>query len=275
MSARIRSLLNSTTPIDELSRDDVSVGDVVTVQALDGAATYAWALVYVPEGSSATFSGSLTAVSPGSFTADVEGPYLVRLTVDAGRSTETTQYVRLRSLTSRLGLSLVAAGERRDEGGTIPVDADPTGWANEQNANLLLLERAASGIAVMVAGETLLAGDVVGLDQTAGGARVIASSATASVVLGRNFAAGVAVAAADSGDPVEVILRPGTVAAVNFDSAPSASDQGAPVYVHTVPGEVTLTAPVASGTEVVRVGLLLSANDSTVLFFPQYVSSNP
>lgn len=275
MSARIRSLLNSATPIDELSRDDVAVGDVVTVQALDGATTYAWALAYVPEGSSATFSGSLTAVSPGSFTADVEGPYLVRLTVDAGRSTETAQYVRLRVLTSRLGLSLVAAGERRDDGGTIPVDADPEGWANEQNANLLMLERAASGITIMTAGEALLAGDVVGIDQTSGGARVIAASATTSVVLGRNFAAGVAVSAADSGDPVEVILRPGTVAAVNFDSAPSASDQGAPVYVHTVPGEVTLTAPVASGTEVVRVGLLLNSDDLTVLFFPQYVSSNP
>lgn len=275
MGARIRSLLNSTDPVDELSRDDVALGDVVTVQSLDGASTYAWALAYVPEGSTATFSGSLTAVSPGSFTADVEGSYLVRLTVDAGRSTEAAQYVRLRVLTARLGLSLVAAGERRDEVGTIPVDADPEGWANEQNSNLLILERTASGVMVMVAGETLLAGDVVGLDQTVGGARAVAASATTSVVLGRNFSVGVAEAAASSGDQVEVATRPGTVVHVNFDSTPSDSDQGAPVYLHTVSGQVSLTAPSASGTEVVRVGLLYRASDSSVLFFPQYVTSNP
>lgn len=142
MAARIRSLRNFITPIDEASRDDLVVTDVVTVQSLDAATTYAWSLVFVPEGSAATFSGDPLAVSPGSFTVDLVGSYLVRLIVDASLVSEDTQYVRLRAITTSLGLKLVAAGERRDESGIIPVDADPEGWANDQNANLQAIEAA-------------------------------------------------------------------------------------------------------------------------------------
>lgn len=135
MAARIRSLRNSLSPIDEASRDDLVPGDVVTVQALDAATTYAWAIAFAPEGSTATFTGSTSAVSPGNFTVDLEGPYLIRLIVDAALPTESTQYVRLRALTEFAGLKLVAAGERRDTTGIIPVDVDVEGWANEQNFN--------------------------------------------------------------------------------------------------------------------------------------------
>ena len=146
MAARIESLRNGIDPVDELSRNDLILGDVVTVTSLDGATTYNWTLAFVPEGSLATFSGSSTAVSPGSFTVDKVGPYLVRLITDIGLGSESTQYVRLRALTTALGLSLVAAGERRDGTGIIPVDVDAEGWANEQNENLLLLETAIGGV---------------------------------------------------------------------------------------------------------------------------------
>jgi hypothetical protein len=142
MAARIQSLRNGIDPVDELSRDDLVIGDVVAVSSLDAATTYDWTLVYVPEGSTATFSGVPTAVSPGSFTVDKVGPYLVRLVVDQGLPGEDTQYVRLRALTTSLGLTLVSAGERRDGTGIIPVDIDATGWADEQNNNLLALEAA-------------------------------------------------------------------------------------------------------------------------------------
>ncbi len=142
MAARIRSLRNGGTPVNELSRNDLVATDVVTVSSLDAATTYAWTLVFAPAGSAAVFSGSATAVSPGTFTVDLAGPYLVRLTVDAGLGTEDTQHVRLRVVTTRLGLLLVAAGERRDESGVIPVDASAVGWANDQNANLQALEAA-------------------------------------------------------------------------------------------------------------------------------------
>lgn len=142
MAARIRSLRNGITPVDEASRNDLVIGDVVVVSSLDAGTTYNWTLTYVPEGSLATFSGSATAVSPGSFTIDRAGAYMVRLVIDAGLPTQSTQYVRLRALTTTLGLTLVAAGERRDGTGIIPVDVDPTGWADEVNNNLLALEAA-------------------------------------------------------------------------------------------------------------------------------------
>lgn len=147
MAARIRSLQNGINAIDEASRDDLVVADVMTVSSLDAATTYAWTLVFVPEGSAATFSGVATAVSPGSFTVDLEGAYLVRLVVDAGLGTESTQYVRLRLLTAFESLKLVAAGERRDGSGVIPVDVDPEGWANEQNFNLQTLKAQIARIA--------------------------------------------------------------------------------------------------------------------------------
>lgn len=139
MSARIRSLRNGLAPVDDASRNDLVVGDVVTVTALDAATTYSWSLVFAPAGSTAAFTGDVSSVSPGTFTVDLVGPYLVRLVVDAGLGTESTQYVRLRSLTPA-GLRLVAAGERRDGTGIIPVDATAVGWANDQNFNLQLLE---------------------------------------------------------------------------------------------------------------------------------------
>lgn len=142
MSASIRSLRNGITPIDDASRDDLIVGDIVTVSALIPATTYAWVLTFIPDGSTAVFSGSSTAVSPGNFTVDLPGAYLVRLTTDLSLPTESTQYVRLRVLTPDLGLKLVAAGERRDASGIIPVDASPRGWANDQNFNLQSLESA-------------------------------------------------------------------------------------------------------------------------------------
>ena len=152
MAATIRSLRNGLAPVDNASRDDLVAGDVVTVTALAPATTYAWSLVFIPDGSTAAFSGSATAVSPGSFTVDLSGPYLVRLVTDAGLPTQDVEYVRLRALTTSLGLRLVAAGERRDSSGVIPVDASPEGWANDQNYNLQALEAAIAG----TAGATIL-----------------------------------------------------------------------------------------------------------------------
>jgi hypothetical protein len=165
MAARIRSLRNGITPVDSLSRDDLVIADVVTVQTIDAASTYHWSLVFAPEDiagapSTATFSGAVADPSPGSFVVDHNGPYLVRLVVDQGLATEDTQYVRLRALTTPLALTLVSAGERRDGTGTIPVDVSVEGWANEQNFNLLKLQ--ASATAAESLQDTLLAGSTTG-----------------------------------------------------------------------------------------------------------------
>jgi hypothetical protein len=70
------------------------------------------------------------------FNVDHEGPYLVKLTVDAGLPGEDTQYVRLRFLTRFADVPLIAGGERRDSSGVIPVDVDVEGWSQEQNKNV-------------------------------------------------------------------------------------------------------------------------------------------
>jgi hypothetical protein len=147
MPASIRSLRNGILPVDDASRDDLVIGDIVTVSALVASSTYNWAIVFAPESvaglpSVATFTGSAGDVSPGSFTVDNPGPYLIRLITDAGLATEDTQYVRLRALTGQ-GSRLVSAGERRDASGLIPVDVSVEGWANEQNFNLQTLENIA------------------------------------------------------------------------------------------------------------------------------------
>lgn len=275
MSARIRSTRNFITPVDEASRDDLVAADVVTVQSIDAATTYDWALVYVPEGSAATFSGSLTAVSPGSFTVDLDGPYLVRLIIDAGLGSEDTQYVRLRAITGNLGLRLVAAGERRDSTGIIPVDVDTEGWANEQNFNLKTLEAAITH-RTFTSGGAIAVGDVVAFDTNAGGGRIIKANATRGAPVGISFASGIALsAAAGAGLSVRVAVFAGSFVTVTFAAAPVAADQGKPVYLHTVSGQASLVAPVAGGTDVVRVGILQIASSRTVQFLPQYIASNP
>lgn len=148
MAAEIRSEVTAPVPkaaVDNASRDDLAVNDVVQLTAIAGGTTFQWALVFVPAGSTAvlTPAAAATTAGPVTFTVDKDGPYLVRLVVDAGLVTESTQYVRLRALTASLGLLLVAAGERRDSSGVIPVDVDIEGWANEQNSNLQALETAA------------------------------------------------------------------------------------------------------------------------------------
>jgi hypothetical protein len=138
MAARIRSSILAVD-VDEASRDDAIAGSVVSLVSLDAATTYSWAITFAPQGSTATFTGSASAISPGTFSVDLEGPYLLRLITDATLPTEDVQYVRVRALTAFGNLTLVSAGERRDDTGTIPVDVDVEGWANEQNDNITTL----------------------------------------------------------------------------------------------------------------------------------------
>ncbi len=135
--AEIRSLRNGADPIDGASRDDLVIGDLVEVRSIN-TGSYQWSIAFKPEGSAAVFSstGTEQAVTqnPGTFTVDVDGPYLIRLVLIDGTGT-TEQFVRLRALTAFADLKLVAAGERYDTV-SVPVDATFDGWADEQNFNL-------------------------------------------------------------------------------------------------------------------------------------------
>jgi len=141
-TALIQSLVNGINPVVGASRDDLRAGDVVQLDQVGGVAnTYAWSIAFAPEDkdrnpSSATLVGNVFGPGPVTFTVDNEGPYLIRLVIDAGLPTQDEQYVRLRFDTFFGDLKLVAAGERRDGTGIIPVDIDAEGWANDQNFNL-------------------------------------------------------------------------------------------------------------------------------------------
>lgn len=137
-TASIQSLRNGITPITDASRDDLVVGDVVTLSSVNAGTAYQWSIAFKPEGSTAVFSstGTESAIiqNPGTFTVDKDGPYLIRLAFTDGTGT-TEQYVRLRALTDFGDLKLVAAGERYDTL-RVPVDITASGWADEQNYNL-------------------------------------------------------------------------------------------------------------------------------------------
>lgn len=192
MAAIIRSTVNGITPVTGASRDDLQQGDVVTLTSVNTATTYSWSIAYKPEGSAATFSGSDVAQSPGDFTVDVEGPYLIRLITDMGLVTESEQFVRLRYLTQFAGLKLVAAGEEYGDGIAVPVDATNTGWADEQNFNLKTLTH--------MLGSLSASNQVLYVDPTAGYGdyQTIQDAIDA------------AAAQADINNPWVVYVRPGT-----------------------------------------------------------------
>lgn len=136
-TSSIQSSIPAKATVTDASRNDLEVGDVVTLDSANTGTGYSWTLAYKPSGSASTFSGSAIAKSPGSFTVDVEGSYLIRLQFTDGTGT-TEQFVRLRYLTVYGQLKLVAAGETP---GSVPVPVDITsaGWADDQNYNLTTL----------------------------------------------------------------------------------------------------------------------------------------
>ena len=127
------------------SRDDLRKGYQVVLESVNVHTTYSWAISFKPESPDRTDSSAALLPPEGAtssvakFNVDYEGAYLIRLVADAGLPTEDTKYLRLRFVTRFGNIKLVAAGERRDENGVIPMDATPEGWTNDQNQNLQLL----------------------------------------------------------------------------------------------------------------------------------------
>lgn len=191
-SASIQSLVNSINLLVGVSRDDVVVGDVVTVSSANVHTTYSWTLTYRPAGSAAAFSGVVTNPSPGNFTVDVEGAYMVRLTADLGLATESTQYVRIRYLTVLGALTLVAAGEGYGGAIPVPVDQTATGWTDALNGNLMTL--------LGLVGLVSTSGRVLTVDPTPG----YGDHQTLQAAIDAGVAAG-----ASGTSPYVVLVRPG------------------------------------------------------------------
>ena len=96
------------------SRDDLRKGYQVVCESVHEANTYSWSLSFTPDSSGPTaasannFTGTPSTASllppegdtsrTAKFNVDWDGPYLIRLVVDAGLPTEDTQFLRLRVL---------------------------------------------------------------------------------------------------------------------------------------------------------------------------------
>lgn len=125
----------------------------------------------------------------------------------------------------------------------------------------------------LTSGEVLNLNDVVTVDATVGGGRLIQSDANGAAprtrVIGvvQNSAGGAGVA-------VRVVTRPGSLVTMNFDAAPAAVNQGSVVYLHTVAGQVSLSPTAVGGETVFEVGILQNATGPQVLFFPQFIKVN-
>jgi hypothetical protein len=122
---------------------------------------------------------------------------------------------------------------------------------------------AASAVAIDVvstAQQALLTGDLVRYVDNAGTPNVQKADSNDTA---RQGPVGFATAGVSAAASVTIrIAGEASVAAGRFDAAPSAADVGSRVFMSTTPGQVTLTAPTATGDVVQRVGILTDGSAS-------------
>lgn len=123
-----------------------AAGDTITLSNANNTdvVTWLWELVSKPASSTAVLSSS-TAASP-TFTADRQGSYLVRLTVNAGLSDTTFGTGLAAVLHERTGLRVPAAQEAGEAGAA--------GWASAVNALLALLDARSADPGLILAANT-------------------------------------------------------------------------------------------------------------------------
>lgn len=155
VQARIQ--FDSVTGSNPPNGSAIEPGDVITCNNLGngGESTYLWEFLDVPPGSLAAFSNA--NVQSPTFTADCEGTYLVRVTVNRLLSSEKidTQIIGVRQVRNPT-LRVPAAYESTQMG--------VKGWALSVNTDLRLLDQALSDSNRRVGvadGSTLLRGQIV------------------------------------------------------------------------------------------------------------------
>jgi len=242
-----------------VSDDNVTLGSTVTLHSVDTATTYQWAIVSQPAG--ATDALVTPTQQDASFTASKEGSYLLRLVVDDGLPTESTQ-------------QLIAAVRELETGDRIPAIGETVensandGWANPVDAILERVTRFTdAGVLPGVAGESLVVGDVVyagdtyTLADTLPGQRVVASwskahaNVAAEVQGVYGVVAGSVLGGSIAADDVITVQTTGLFQGVPFGSAPSIGD---PVYISDAAG-IALTP----GTIKRQIGTVCAVGAST------------
>jgi len=115
------------------SNNDLPIDTLVQLSNSDngGELTYLWEWIDKPEGSLAAFSDP--AIENPTFTPDVEGTYLIRLTVNRTLGTESINKVICGVKQMKSGMRVPAAGETTEE-------STSRGWARDVNRALRILD---------------------------------------------------------------------------------------------------------------------------------------
>jgi hypothetical protein len=130
----------------------------------------------------------------------------------------------------------------------------------------------------VVLGEAFSGAGLVGCWSSDAGTPKFFLSANNDASDDKRVVAAVGQLAGSADDHILAASVPGTLVPCKFASGPGAANVGQPVYLGTA-GQVTLTAPTASGTTVYRVGYLATGSAVgglyNVLFAPQFIAKRP
>lgn len=233
---------------------NASQGTVITLsnQNNTGVSSWLWQIADKPTGSVASLSSSSTPTA--TITLDVEGTYLIKLTVNGGESTNTATAAIPTLLT---GIRLPAAGEK--------AESDPVrGWTPALNSALQSLESSAhtGTIIACVADSTIAVGKTVRItgEATLGNGKKVPRVDVSLATAASNMpCVGVAVSAGTSGSML-MVRTFGGLTEINVDTSTAAS-LGLPVYVSNS-GGMSLTP----GTVAQVVGFVESIGASGRVF---------
>ena len=149
-----RALIEINTVVG--SNNDLPIDTLVQLSNSDngGELTYLWEWIDKPEGSLAAFSDP--AIENPTFTPDVEGTYLIRLTVNRTLATESVNKVICGVKQMKSGMRVPAAGETTEE-------STSRGWARDLNRLLRILDSGYADPTVITgqADVNLAKGDVI------------------------------------------------------------------------------------------------------------------
>ena len=227
-----------------------------------GELTYLWEFLDRPEGSSAAFSND--SIQSPSFTPDVEGTYLIKLTVNRNEATERVNTVIAAVPQVRTNIRIPAAGETREE-------STLRGWAESVNRNFQLLDqdRADGGMLVGQADASMARGNVLRVSSVA---TILSGTPGESIV--PVFSKALASSASDSAESLyllELSATDGTSAASGelvrarsrgvFGPYTGTTTTGSPVYLGDT-GLPSLTA----GTNTRRIGTVVAIVSTTYFF---------
>lgn len=241
--------------------DDVSIdGDSVSIGATETSD-----ITLAASGAGQDLTVAVTGATNSSLVLRSEGTG-----GDALQMTATAGGIDI-TMADNLANALVIA----DGGGTSYLAFTSTNGAETIRASANIITAAGVGIGVeLVTSAALVQGDLVRI--TAAGQWGLADANAATLDA---FVVGVSLGSFALSATARCNTVHGTRVPVRFAVAPTAINNGRPVFLSSTPGVATLTPPIGSGTTRYQIGILVGADgaDTTpdVIWAPQYISRTP